>query len=184
MEKWDIMDKNGNITGRTVTRGNVVLRQGDYHLVVHIWVLSADGNFLIQRRAATKRLMPDEWAATGGAAIAGEDSYTAAARELYEELSITSNRNSLRFMGRIKRRNSFIDIWVIKAKVTVGSLSLQPEEVAAVKWVSKKELIYMIKQKRFHNYGNEDFDTVFNACEQYLKEEREFKDKENANHQR
>ena len=57
--------------------------------------------------------MPGEWAATGGAAISGEDSYTAANRELFEELSIKSNKSTLKKILRIKRRNSLLDIWVI-----------------------------------------------------------------------
>lgn len=171
MEKWDVMDASGKLTGRTVVRGGSILRSGEYHLVVHIWILSNDGNYLIQRRSNTKKLMPGEWAATGGAAIAGEDSYTAAARELYEELSITSNKETLRHMARIKRKNSFVDIWFIKAKVTVGSLKLQTEEVSAVKWVSKKELINMIGKKQYHNYGNEYFDVVFKAADRFMKED-------------
>ena len=171
MEKWDIMNSDGSLTGRTAIRGNSVLNAGEYHLVVHIWILSNDGNYLIQRRSNTKKFMPGEWAATGGAAISGEDSYTAAARELYEELSITSNKNTLRRMARIKRKNSFIDVWFIKARVTVGSLKLQSEEVSAVKWVSKKELLNMINKKQYHNYGKEYFDTVFSAAERFMKDD-------------
>ena len=177
MEKWDVMDSSGKLTGRTVVRGGSVLRQGEYHLVVHIWILSSDGNYLIQRRSNTKKLMPGEWAATGGAAISGEDSYTAAARELYEELSITSNKDTLRHMARIRRKNSFIDVWFIKAKVTVGSLKLQAEEVSAVKWVSKKELMNMIGKKQYHNYGNEYFDTVFRAADKFMKEDYSYEQK-------
>ena len=85
MELWDIMNEDGAITGKTVVRGRTVLGRGEYHLVVHIWVISSNGNFLIQRRSEKRRLMPGEWASTGGSAISGESSLHAAARELKEE---------------------------------------------------------------------------------------------------
>lgn len=77
MEKWDVLDANGNPTGQTALRGKTVLGTDEYHLVVHIWVVSSDGRFLIQKRSATKALMPGEWAATGGAALSGEQSFEA-----------------------------------------------------------------------------------------------------------
>ena len=90
VELWDVFDENGIPTGKTALRGRSVLAPGEYHLVVHIWVISKSGLFLIQRRADDKKLMPGEWAATGGAAVAGEDSLTAARRELLEELGIAA----------------------------------------------------------------------------------------------
>ena len=96
MELWDIMNEDGVVTGKTVVRGRTVLKHGEYHLVVHIWVLGSDGNFLIQRRSEKRKLMPGEWAATGGATIAGETPFASARRELYEELSIRSNENTLK----------------------------------------------------------------------------------------
>ena len=57
IERWDILNEAGRPTGRTVVRGNVSFRPGEYHLVVHIWIISSRGRFLIQRRADDKKLM-------------------------------------------------------------------------------------------------------------------------------
>ena len=108
MELWDILNVKGEPTGKTVVRGSSTLRSGEYHLVVHIWPVNEYGSLLIQKRSKTKRLMPGIWAATGGAAISGESSFTAAARELYEELGIPSSEDSLRFVTRIKRRALYV----------------------------------------------------------------------------
>ena len=54
MELWDILDEKGNKTGRTMVRGNRIKR-GDYHLVVHIWAKNEKGEYLIQKRAKTRR---------------------------------------------------------------------------------------------------------------------------------
>lgn len=160
-EKWDILSEDGRPTGRTTLRGNYTFKKGEYHLVVHIWIVSPDGKFLIQRRADNKKLMPGEWAATGGAAISGEDSFTAASRELFEELGIKSDKDSLKFIKRIKRRNSFLDIWAIKTDIPADKLNLQKSEVAEARWVSGEELKKMIEEDRYHNYGKEYFSIIF-----------------------
>ena len=170
MEIWDIMNEDGVVTGKTAIRGRTVLGRGEYHLVVHIWVINSRGDFLIQRRSVKRRLMPGEWAATGGSAISGESSGRAAARELSEELGIKAPKGTLKLMGRLKRRNSFLDIWFIKCDADISRLRLQKSEVAEVKWVTPDELKIMIEQKCYHNYGKEYFKAVFSYAEKMKKE--------------
>lgn len=160
-EIWDIFNDKGVLTGKTTVRGKGFLKPGEYHLVVHIWVISGDGRYLIQRRSENKKLMPGEWAATGGAAISGESSFMAAKRELFEELSIKSDEKNLNKVFRLKRRNAFLDVWLIKAAPSTDTLTLQESEVAEVKWVTKAELQQMIKDGLFHNYGREYFQKLF-----------------------
>ena len=104
MEKWDLLDAQGNATGRTIIRGER-LQAGQYHLVVHIWIVDSHGRLLIQKRSPTLRLMPGIWAATGGSAVSGEISSDAARRELAEELGILTYPNELQYLGRLRRRN-------------------------------------------------------------------------------
>lgn len=163
MERWDILNKDGGVTGRTVTRGEVRLNPGEYHLVVHIWVLGPDGRLLIQRRSRDKDLMPGEWAATGGAVIAGEDSLQAALRELKEEMSIAVPPEDMALVRRMIRKNSFVDVWLTRADADIASLTLQESEVSEARWVSPAELLDMIKSGAFHNYGHDYFETVLAA---------------------
>lgn len=164
MEKWDLLDENGVPTGRTITRGET-LRAGQYHLVEHIWIVDTKGRILIQQRAPHLRLMPGVWAANSGSAIAGEDSESAARRELFEELSIRTVEGELVYGGRMRRRNSFTDIWLLYRDIDPDSLRLQKEEVAAVKWVTPDELTAMIGDRSFHHYGSAYFQFVFRAIE-------------------
>lgn len=168
MEKWDILNAEGERLGKTTVRGKCNLKPGEYHLVVHIWVISSSGEFLIQRRSENKKLMPGEWAATGGAAISGEDSYTAANRELYEELGIPSNKHTLKKLARIRRRNSLLDVWYVNTDVDQSKLRLQEDEVAEARWVSRDTFKKMIANGEFHNYGKEYFDTVFEKIDEQL----------------
>lgn len=155
MEQWDLLDSHGNRTGLTVVRGEPLLA-GQYHLVVHIWIVDSHGRLLIQKRSPQVQLMPDTWAATGGSAVAGETSAVAAARELAEELGIVTN-GELQFLGRLRRRNSHCDLWLLRADIDPRTLKLQAEEVARVMWVSYGKLMAMVRQHRFHNYGRTYF---------------------------
>lgn len=166
MEKWDILNGDGEKTHKTAVRGRTILSSGEYHLVVHIWLLSEDGRYLIQRRSRFKKLMPGEWAATGGAAVSGEDSFMAASRELNEELGIKSDRNSLKFVKRIKKRNSFVDVWMMKTNVPVSELRLQKSEVEKAQWVTKEQLKKMIADGDFHDYGRYYWSIIFGLDKQ------------------
>ena len=95
-------------------------------------------------------------------------SVTAARRELYEELGIEGDQNSLKKLTRIKRRNSLLDVWVITADIAEDELVLQKSEVADAKWVSRDTLEDMIKNGQYHNYGKEYFTAVFSKIEDYL----------------
>jgi 8-oxo-dGTP diphosphatase len=87
MEIWDILDINGNKTGKTKIRGHK-LNKSEYHLVIHVWIKNSKGQYLVQKRATDLKVMPDIWAVTGGSAVSGEDSLTSAVREVEEELEL------------------------------------------------------------------------------------------------
>lgn len=165
-EIWDILDSGGLPTGKTVVRGKGFLKPGEYHLVVHIWIVSPDGKLLLQRRSDQKQLMPGEWAATGGAAVSGETSFEAASRELFEELGIESSEHTLKKILRLKRRNALLDVWMITSDIEVEGLKLQKSEVAEARWVTVSELYNMIDKGIFHNYGKEYFKEVLKAIEE------------------
>ncbi len=168
MERWDVLDRNGNPTGRTVARHKIQLKSGEYHLVVHIWILDRKGRLLIQRRADDKPLMPGEWAATGGAAIAGENSMQAARREVFEELGIATGEQELQLISRIMRKNSFLDVYLLERNVPLEDLVLQRSEVAQAKWVPLAKLKEMVAEGGYHNYGKAYFNAVFSACEERM----------------
>lgn len=167
MENWEILNAEGRPVGRSIIRGKDTLRQGEYHLVVHIWITDGYGNFLIQRRAFNKKLMPGEWAAIGGSAIMYEKSKTAAQRELAEEMGIRARPNQLKFIKRMTRKSSIIDLYVLKTRVRASTLNLQKDEVSDAKWVTRRRLEQMVTNGEFHNYGNEYFKTVYQIAADY-----------------
>lgn len=154
MERWDMLDRWGRTTGRTVVRGQSI-QPGDYHLVTHAWLVDAAGRFLIQRRAEHLSLWPGLWATTGGSAVAGEDSLSAMRRELHEELGIAAKPQELVLLGRILGVDSLIDVWLLRKELALDQLVLQTEEVSAIRWVDREELLQMIAEGTFHDYGPE-----------------------------
>ncbi|MDO4743017.1 MAG: NUDIX domain-containing protein [bacterium] len=163
MENWDVLDKDGNLIGKTVKREKVYLLKGEYHLVVHIWVVGPDGRLIIQRRSDQKQFMPGEWAAHGGAAISGETSVQAAKRELFEEIGVEADASRFKLIRRIKKRNSLVDVYLVRCNVPMCKLVLQQSEVAEVKKVHLNQLKKMVNSGEFHNYGKAYFDSLFSA---------------------
>jgi isopentenyldiphosphate isomerase len=156
MEKWDLYDRNGQPLGKTINRG-ARFRSGEHHLVTHIWVVNSAGRLLIQRRSSKRRMMPNIWAITSGSAVAGEDSITAARREMAEELGISLPENAFISLGRLVRRNSLCDIYLVKRDIAVPDMKLQKEEVSQVRWVAGEQLYDMVNERRFHHYGDPYF---------------------------
>lgn len=152
MELWDILDQNGNKTGRTIVRGNP-LNEGEYHLVVHIWIVNGAGELLIQKRADNIPLWPGKWAATGGSAIAGEDSLSSAVREVKEELGIQITKHEMELIERIKRRDTMTDLWLVRKNVDIKEIYVQLEEVSEAKWVSREMLLAMVEAGDFVEYS-------------------------------
>lgn len=88
-EFLETVDASGNITGlarRSELHGNPSL----IHRVVHVLVFTSTGELLLQKRSMNKDVAPGKWdASVGGHINPGEDSSTAAIREMEEELGIT-----------------------------------------------------------------------------------------------
>ncbi len=142
-EFLDIYNENGNKTGKVIERGSVI-GNGEFSLSVHLFIHNPKGMFLVQKRSKLKKSLPGEWSITCGAVTAGEESMNAGIREAKEELGLSLDQSSFEFVERIKRRRSFIDIYFVRCKFNIQTLTLQKEEVDSVKLSSPKELLRML----------------------------------------
>lgn len=125
-ELWDVYDENRNLTGRLQRRGDA-LESGDYHLVVYIWVMDHKGNFLVTKRSPNKGF-PLLWETTGGSALAGDDSLTAALREVKEETGLTLHPESGRCILTEKGESFFGDYWLFQQDFDLADVVLQEGE--------------------------------------------------------
>jgi len=153
LELLDVLDENGNKTGRTIERGQP-LGEGEYFLIVDIWIINNDGDFLISKRTPKANPDPDKWQPTTGCVIAGEDSITAALRETLEELGITLNPQKGKMIKRfICWPGAIIDAWCFCQEVEINTVTLCPNETVDVKWASKDLVNQLYEQGDFLRYG-------------------------------
>ncbi|WP_313165050.1 NUDIX domain-containing protein [Sedimentibacter sp.] len=141
-EIWDVYDKDRNLTGRTHRRGDP-LADGDYHLVVHVWIQNSKGEFLITKRTPNKGF-PNMWESTGGSAVAGDNSLDAAAREVKEETGIDVLQENGKVIFTIQRDDNYCDVWLFKQDFDIENIVLQPNETCDARWSSKEEIRQMI----------------------------------------
>lgn len=151
-EYWDIFDENRVKTGETHRRGEV-LKNGDYHLVIHVCIFNSQNQILLQKRQSCKVGWPNMWdLAAAGSALTGENSRDAAIREVKEELGITLDLTNDRPRFTINFEYGFDDYWIIERDIEISALTLQQEEVADAKWVTEEELHQMIKRNEIIPY--------------------------------
>lgn len=131
----------------------VELKQGDFHLIVHVCIFRSNGDMLVQQRQSSKEGWPNNWDLTvGGSSITGEISQTAAQRELFEELGLMIDFQYIHPHLTINFEKGFDDYYLLEENVQLHTLTLQDEDVQNLKWASKEEILMMIKAGEFMLY--------------------------------
>jgi 8-oxo-dGTP pyrophosphatase MutT (NUDIX family) len=144
MEFNDIYDENRNRTGRIHQRGTP-WKEGEFGLVVCVWVHDGKGKLLLTRRAPEKSFA-GTWENSGGAAQAGEDSLTAITRELFEETGIRANPADFELLGSDRDKNCFYDFYCLERQVSLAEIKLLPGETDAVQWATFEQVHQMIRR--------------------------------------
>lgn len=144
-ELWDVYDENRNLTGRLQRRGDA-LEEGMYHLVVHVWTQNSRGEFLLTKRSPNKGF-PNMWEVTGGSALAGDDSLTAAVREVKEETGVSLDPAQGKCVISYRRENCFCDVWLFRNDFDLDAVVLQEGETCG-KMCADAETI-----RRLHREG-------------------------------
>lgn len=159
-ELWDIYDKNKNKTGRTMKRNDWTLADDEYHLTVLGVVSRPDGKFLITKRVMTKSWAPGHWEVSGGAAIAGEDSYTAVCREVLEEtgLDVSSAEGGYGFTYHRenpgKGDNYFVDVYRFVMEFDESDVCPQAEETDGFMLATLDEIKEIAAKGEFLHYDS------------------------------
>ncbi len=147
-ELVDVVDEDDNVVSRATK--NEVQRQGLRHRIVRVALEDFDGNILIQKRQQNIELYPDCWDnAASGHVDCGESYDDAAKRELYEEIGVMTKLTRVKYYPssgqfgwrKLNRWNTLYRA-VIPAETT---LTLQVDEVADARWVSRTELRELVE---------------------------------------
>ena len=161
MEKIDVLDEKGNITGEVRFKDDVH-REGLWHRAVHVWFVNSKGELLLQHRSKLKVSHPSCWdISVAGHISAGEESITSAIRETEEEIGLTLEPKDFILLGIVIGQsiqnngtyinNEFNDVYIVHSDVSIPSLKMQEEEVDDLKYISKEQLKEWIATK------NKDF---------------------------
>jgi len=98
MEKLNILDEQGNITGEEYR--DVIHQKGFLHGEVHVWCLTSDSELIFQHRAKDKDTYPDLLDATAGGHVdLGETYGESAIKELLEETGLSATPDELIFLS-------------------------------------------------------------------------------------
>lgn len=170
MELWDVYDKNGKPTGRTHVRG-VPMEPGDYHLVVGVLVFNSRDEVFCTRRSLQKGFMPGKWENTQGGVTAGEDSLTAARRELLEEtgLDLGAGRLTLIYSETKEKYGALADVYAVRADFPLESVTLQEGETDSAAWVPYPEWLRRFQACDIVFPVNHENPAFYRAVEQFLE---------------
>ena len=155
-EFWDILDKDGNATGRVHERGKP-MNKDEHHLEVYILIENDNGEYLISQRSPNKSF-PNMWECTGGNAVAGDDSLTTALKEVKEELGIILEPQNGQMIKRhlqcgTVKCNGLVDVWLFRQNVDISTVVLAPDETNDAMWESRDEINRMIDEGVFATWG-------------------------------
>ena len=161
MELWDLYDRDRHPTGEIHERGKPV-PPGRYHIVVHVVIFNPQGEMLIQQRQPFKEGWPNLWDITvGGSAVAGDDSRSAAEREVMEELGLPIDLSSEMPKIILPFDQGFDDIYIINMDVDLSALHLQESEVQAVRWAGMADIFALMEAGQFLPYHKSLIELLF-----------------------
>lgn len=174
LEFWDLLDKEGNPTGRIHPRGKS-LPKDLYHKCIDVWVYNKEGKILLSKRSSDRPTFPGYWETTGGAVIAGEDSLEAAVRELKEEVGIDIDKDSGILLETHPREwdddfiyNDLVDVWIFPYDKTVDLSKATTKEVDDLKWVTFDD----IKDLKENDKLVDNLEYCFELIEPYIKRKK------------
>jgi len=150
----EIKQKVNQQTGEILSRKEVHKR-GLWHRIIVVAIINDKNEILIQQRSNNKDKNPGKWdISVTGHLSAGQDSLTAATREISEEVSVSLGYSvevkDFRFMFSYRKEEKvnenhydrqFYDFFILRQKgLTIENLKFQSSEVQDIKFVNISEL--------------------------------------------
>lgn len=158
-ELIDVLDENGLLTGEVLPRSEVH-KKGLWHRAIVVAIVNEKNEILLQQRSEKKEKNAGMWdISVAGHISAGQDSLSAAAREINEEVSVLlgyrTEIKDFRYMYCFRKeqkfRDDFIerqfyDFFILRTSgVDDRTLYFQQDEVQAVKFVDLSTMQKMIE---------------------------------------
>lgn len=176
-ELLDVLDENGIKTGQILSRKEVH-KQGLWHRIIVVTIINEKNEILLQQRSHNKDKNPDMWdISVTGHLSAGQDSLTAATREISEEVGVSLGYSvdvkDFRFMFSYRKEEyvnenhfdrQYYDFFILRQTgINENNIRFQSSEVQAIKFVTISELNYMREENLLVNR-----DECYDALAEYL----------------
>ena len=159
-EYWDIYDTQKRRTGRKMKRNDWILKDDEYHLSVLGVLVRPDGRYLITKRIETKHWAPGWWEVPGGGVRAGESSFAAVRREIFEETGIRVPEEETEPFLTYHRENPgegdnyFVDVYRFVMDFEREDVVLQSEETTDFRIASPEEIRALAEKGIFLHYDS------------------------------
>lgn len=176
-ELIDVLDENGIKTGQILPRSEVH-KKGLWHRAIVVAIVNEKNEILLQQRSADKEKNANLWDISAAGHISvGQDSLSAATREISEEVTVSLGYNvelkDFRFMFSFRKEQKFsddfierqfYDFFILRQNgLTADNLKFQASEVQAIKFVTINELQEMREKNLLVNR-----DECYDALAEYL----------------
>ena len=160
-ELIDVLDEDGIKTGEILSRSEIHKR-GLWHKVIVIAIVNENNQVLMQQRSYNKEKNAGMWdISVAGHISTGQDSLSAAKREINEEVSVnlgyTVDIKDFRFMFSYRTQEKinenymdrqYHDFFILRKNgLKEEDIKIQESEVEKVKFVDVSELNNMIENK-------------------------------------
>lgn len=149
IELMDIYDADRKRTGYWI-RGIGSRKENEHVLIAAALLRRNDGRYLITKRSPQKD-DANKWNIQGGAALAGEDSLSAAIRENIEECGIVPEVSSAELFMSVMKNTAFFDIWLFKQEYLLDDVVLRDGETCDVMAVTLDEILELHSRGEFTN---------------------------------
>ena len=152
MEVFDLYDSEFNKLNKDMVRGSAN-NDGEYHLVVHIWIRNSSGQYIIQQRNKASDRVPYQWACTAGAVQKNESSIEGAIRETQEEIGVHLTKEQFSLVHRYfvddKVANYIVDCYLVEADIELQDLTIDTVEVKDIMYKDMSGIKEMIRNNQF-----------------------------------
>jgi len=160
----DVLDENGIRTGEVLSRKQIH-EMGKYHRAVHLYLLDQSKRLLLQKRSSHVDHCPGLFSISlTGHVDAGESSYDAIRREIYEELGLCPEELEVKFLFSFKQSmtinpsyvdRQFNDVYICFHQFDVKEINFDQTAITELKLVSLDEFASLLAQE------NTDFSRIY-----------------------
>lgn len=176
-ELIDVLDENGVKTGQILSRGEIH-KKGLWHRAIVVAIINSKNEILLQQRSANKEKNANMWdISVAGHISTGQDSLSAAAREINEEVSVNLGYNvdikDFRYMYCFRKEQKysdnlierqFYDFFILRQNdLTLEDIKFQESEVQAIKFCSMSDLRELIEKNEIVERNE-----VYSELESYI----------------